>query len=178
MKKNKIIIGLVALFIGLTAGLFFGVFYGQSKEKDLNTQKEKEILREVFSGLMVSSLSGKIVGVSSGEKFLEVEVAGVLGVNLPKGYQNKKVVIAENTKVFLRENNSLEVFNKKVEDYRSETEKAKNLMAVIPPPPYSEKEIRVDDLRVGDSVSFDFILEENKSILDNEFKALRINISR
>jgi len=49
---------------------------------------------------------------------------------------------------------------------------------MTPPLPYVEKEIKIDDLMVGDAISFNFLQDENISILSAQFAAVQINVHR
>jgi len=44
--------------------------------------------------------------------------------------------------------------------------------------PYIEKEIKIDDLLVGDAIGFNFLQDENISILSAQFIAVQINVNR
>ncbi|MDP3052355.1 MAG: hypothetical protein Q8N22_00110 [bacterium] len=172
-KKNVLIYAAAAVLVAVSIGLFIGYYLGAALEKNKAGEfQEEAMLKEVFSSaLFVNNLSGKILEISSDKKFLIVEVPGVYGVNLPKNYQEKRILIDENTKIVLRETKDLAVFEKEMNELKKKGE-------ITPPFPYVEKEIKVDDLTIGDAISFNFPLDENISILSAQFTAVQINVNR
>jgi len=165
-SKNILIYILIAI-IALGGGYYLGV----SIEKNKAKQAREAMLKEVFSGVFsVGNLSGKISEISPDKKSFILEVPGIFGVNLPQDYQKKKIFIAENTKITLRENKIMEDFRKEV----AANKKEGNM--ILPPLPYTEKEIKIDDLKIGDDVNVGLQLQGNQSILDNQFTALQIYV--
>ena len=170
-KKNVLIYAVVAVLIGLLAGYYFGVSWEKSKVEKSREATLETALKEIFGGILVNNLSGKISDISPEKKFLTVEVPGVYDVNLPKNYQEKRVLIDENTKIVLRTNKDAAVFEEEMNELKKKEE-------MTPPLPYVEKEIKIDDLLVGDAISFNFLQDENINILSAQFAAAQINVNR
>jgi len=167
-KKIVLIYAAIAVLIGLAGGYYLGA----SLEKSRVEKSREAMLREIFGNvLFANNLSGKILEIASDKKSLTVEVPGVYGVNLPKNYQEKRVLIDENTKIVLRTNKDAAVFEKEMNELKKKGE-------MTPPLPYIEKEIKIDDLLVGDAISFNFLQDENISILSAQFAAVQINVNR
>ena len=151
-KKGALIYAAIAVLAAVLIGLLGGYYLGASLEKSRVEKSRETMLREVFGNvLFANNLSGKILEIASDKKSLTVEVSRVYGVNLPKDYQKKRILIDENTKIVLRTNKDAAVF---------------------------EKEITAGDLRVGDIISFNFLQEENVNILSAQFAAAQINVNR
>ncbi len=164
-----IIIAVIAGLLGMLAGYYF---LGIGLEKVGIQSSCQSALKEVFNNTsLINNLYGKIIGISSDKKSLAVEVAGVYGVNLPKNYQEKKVLIDENTKIVL-------MTKKTAEDFEKELAELKIKGNTIPPSPYAEKEIKIDDLITGDQISFNFMPAENSDVLSSQFIAAQINVYR
>ena len=167
-KKIVLIYAAIAVLIGLAGGYYLGA----SLEKSRVEKSRETMLREVFGNvLFANNLSGKILEIASDKKSLTVEVPGVYGVNLPKNYQEKRVLIDENTKIVLRTNKDAAVFEKEMNELKKKGE-------MTPLLPYIEKEIKIDDLLVGDAIGFNFLQDENISILSAQFIAVQINVNR
>lgn len=155
VKIKNILIYLVIAAIILGVGYYLGAGVEKNKAK----QASESMLKEIFSSIsFVSNLSGKISDISSDKESLIIEVPTILGVNLPKDYQKKKIVINENTKIILRETKDIAAFEKEM----------------APALPYVEKEISVNDLKVGDSVNFGLQFQEGQTILTSQFTVLQI----
>ena len=171
-KKNVLIYAAIAVLVAVLIGLAGGYYLGASLEKSRVEKSREAMLREIFGNvLFANNLSGKILEIASDKKSLTVEVPGVYGVNLPKNYQEKRVLIDENTKIVLRTNKDAAVFEKEMNELKKKGE-------MTPPLPYIEKEIKIDDLLVGDAISFNFLQDENISILSAQFAAVQINVDR
>jgi len=171
-QTNKVIIPIVIAIVIAIIALGVGYYLGASLEKSRVEKSREATLREIFGNvLFANNLSGKILEIASDKKSLTVEVPGVYGVNLPKDYQKKRILIDENTKIVLRTNKDAAVFEKEMNELKKKGE-------ITPPLPYVEKEIKIDDLMVGDAIGFNFLQDENISILSAQFAAVQINVNR
>ena len=167
-NKNVLIYAVIAAIVALGIGYYLGASLGKNKPGE----SPEAMLKEVFgSALFVNNLSGKILEISPDKKSLTVEVPGIYGVNLPKNYQEKRILIDENTKIVLRTNKDAAVFKKEMNELKKKGETA-------PPLPFVEKEIKVDDLTIGDAIGFNFHQDENINILSAQFIAVQINVNR
>ena len=171
IQSNKI--KNIFIYIAVAAVISAGGYYlGVNLEKSRVEKSRETMLREVFGNvLFANNLSGKILKIASDKKSLTVEVPGIYGVNLPKNYQEKRVLIDENTKIVLRTNKDAAVFEKEMNELKKKGE-------MTPLLPYIEKEIKIDDLLVGDAIGFNFLQDENISILSAQFIAVQINVNR
>lgn len=166
--------------LALGVGYYSGQYIGR--------QKQEQMLKEIFSSAnFVNALSGKITAIASDKSSVSVEVNSIMSVNLPKEYQNKTVLITGDTKIVLREHKSQEVLSAEIAKYQAETKGAKNTIAVSPPLPYSEKEITVGELKVGDAIDFSFSSGTGgfgpgtggtAPILNNQFTATAVAVTR
>ena len=171
-NKNKNILIFVVIAV-----LAFGVGYysGASLEKFKSKDSQETALKEIFGGILSgNNLSGTIAEISGDKKSLTVSVERILGVNLPKDYQKKRVLVNGNTKITLRENKSQEEWNKEFQEFQKKTATP----GATPPYPYTEKEITINDLKAGDSVNFTFSPDQNKTALDSQFSATQITVGR
>lgn len=166
---GAIIIFLVSVSIGFVMGYYLpGVISGKIKTED----SRQAMLKEIFgNAILANNLFGEILNVSSDKKSLTAKVSGVYGINLPKDFQEKKVLISENTKIVLRTNKAIADFDKELAELRKKGD-------MNPPLPYTEKEIAVGELKVGDKINFDFAPGENINILNAQFNAVQINVNR
>ena len=171
-KKIVLIYAAIAVLVAVLIGLAGGYYLGASLEKSRVEKSREAMLREIFGNvLFANNLSGKILEIASDKKSLTVEVSRVYCVNLPKDYQKKRILIDENTKIVLRTNKDAAVFEKEMNELKKKGE-------MTPLLPYIEKEIKIDDLLVGDAIGFNFLQDENISILSAQFIAVQINVNR
>jgi len=171
IQSNKI--KNIFIYIAVAAVISAGGYYlGVNLEKSRVEKSRETMLREVFGNvLFANNLSGKILKIASDKKSLTVEVPGIYGVNLPKNYQEKRVLIDENTKIVLKTNKDAAVFEEEMNELKKKGE-------MTPPLPYVEEEITAGDLRIGDIISFNFLQDENINILSAQFAAVQINVNR
>ncbi|MBI4919752.1 hypothetical protein HY838_00390 [Candidatus Azambacteria bacterium] len=177
-KIKNILIYIVIAAVALAMGYYFGSIVGKNKIAQESCQT---MLKEVFSGVdFANNLSGNILEISSDQKSLIIDVPRVLSVNLPKEYRQKKVLLSDNAKIFLIEKKELAVFDKEMKEFLEKQKSIKNISGLFPPVPSTEKEIKVGDLKIGDSVnvSFSFGPGASANPLDAQFTAVRINIYR
>jgi hypothetical protein len=148
---------IAALVLVAAVALGIGYYAGQYSGQELGRQRQERMLKEIFNGAnFANALSGKITAVASDKKSLVIEVGSITGVNLPGDYRNKTVLITGDTKIVLRERKSQEVLSAEIAKYQADVKGAKNSTKFTPPAPYSEKEITVGELKVGDVVDFSF----------------------
>lgn len=177
-NKNVLLYAIAAFLIALAAGYYFGSIIGKNK---IAKELCRTTLKEMFNGVaFANNLSGKILEISSDKKSLIVDVPSVLSVNLPEEYRQKKVQLSENVKIFLIEKKEPAVFDREIKEFLEKQKNAKNISGLIPPAPSTEKEIKADDLKIGDIVNFNISSNSgaNANPLDNQFTTIRVNISR
>lgn len=172
-QTQKIAVPILIVAVALVGiGYYSGQYVG--------TQRQEQMLEEIFGNVVLAgNLSGKIAAIASDKSSVSVEVDGITGVGLPQEYRNKTVLITGDTKIVLMKNKSPEAWNEDVATYQVETTKVKGSTTFAPPPsPYSEKEITVGDLQVGDSVNFGFNPADGASVLDSRFTATTVSVIR
>lgn len=176
---QKIAVPLLVGVLALGAGYYAG--------RQIGRQEQVRVLKEIFSGGIFTNgvnLFGEVTAISPDKSSLTVKVANVMGATLPKEYQNKTVLITGDTKIVLRENKTPEVLSEEMKKYQASIASInkgdKNAVAVAPPSPYSEKEITVGEMKVGDSIQFSSKSEtgEGANVLDNQFIAIEVSITR
>lgn len=157
----------------VVAALCFGAGYAIGAHAD-RLQIQKEVLSEVFGDAIHSNtLSGRITDVAKNKGTFTVEISSLYGVNIPAAYRKKVVHINGATVMSARRNKGPEVFNREVEAFRQQQDNQ-----LGPPLPYVEGKITLDDLRAGYQATFMFAPHEGLSILDNEFTATHIDVTR
>jgi hypothetical protein len=162
-----VLIAVIALGVGYYAG----------------RQNQDQTLKEIFSsGIFANgaNLFGEITAIAPDKSSLSVKVSTAMSATLPKEYQNKTVLITGDTKIVLRENKTPEVLSEEMKKYDAAIKKTKNTTASAPPLPYIEKEIAVDELKIGDAVDFSFKSEisGNATLLNHQFTALTVTVIR
>jgi len=163
-KKNILIYVILAVLIGLSLGYYCGVNKAE--------EPREAMLQEIFgNALFANNLSGEILEIASDKKSLTIEVSGIYGVNLPKDYQKKQILINEDTKIVLRAKKDTVIFEKETSELQEKGEMAMPL-------PYIEKEIKAGALIIGDTLSFNFLQNKDTNILSTQFVAIQINVSR
>lgn len=173
---QKIAVSVLIAVLALGAGYYAG--------QDVGRQRQEQMLKEIFGGGIFANganLFGTVTAISHDESSLSVEVRTVTGINLPKEYQSKTVLITGDTKIVMMEHKTLEVFNEEMKKYQDAVKKAKgDAVAITPPSPYSEKVLTIDELKVGDSVNFSSKSETGVSanVLDNRFTAIEVFVTR
>lgn len=173
---QKVAVPVLIAVLALGAGYYAG--------HDVGRQRQEQMLKEIFSGGIFANganLFGAVTAISPDESSLSVEVRTVMGINLPKEYQNKTVLITGDTKIVLREHKGQEVLDEEMQKYQDAVKKAKgDAVAITPPSPYSEKVLTIDELKVGDSIQFSSKSETGVSanVLDNRFTAVEVSVTR
>lgn len=176
---QKIAVSLLVAVLALGAGYYAG--------RQVGRQEQVRALKEIFSGGIFANginLFGEITAISTDNKSLSAKVSTVAGATLPKEYQNKTVLITGDTKIVLRENKTPEVLSEEMKKYQASIASInkgdKNAVAVAPPSPYSEKEITVGEMKVGDTIHFSSKSEtgEGANVLDNQFIAIEVSVTR
>jgi hypothetical protein len=170
---QKITTPLLIVVVSLGIGYYAGQEFGR--------QKREQMLTEIFdNAVFANNLYGIITAIAPDKKSLSVEVGGVSGINFPNDYRSKTVLVAKDTKIVLREHKNQEVLDEEIAKYQSDAEGAKNPATFTPPLPYMEKDISVDDLKVGDRIDFNFSLDTDggAALLNNQFVAIEVAITR
>ncbi|MDI6717964.1 MAG: hypothetical protein QMD86_02920 [Patescibacteria group bacterium] len=169
LNSGIYILAAVLILCAAVGGFYFG------KKSSVTEQKtQDQIVREIFSGMpFTNNLFGIIKEINISGKYITLEAKGLAGLNLPQEYRNKKIIVNQDTKIRFLENKDPEVFKKEMEKQaKSKTDNSKENLN--PASPFIEKEISLNDLKVGDQIS---VITDNKqgaSILDNEFTAVQI----
>lgn len=177
---QKIVVPVLVAVLALGIGYYAGQYVGR--------QKQERMLKEIFgSANFANALSGKITAIAPDKRSVSVEVGSIMSVNLPKEYQNKTVLITGDTKIILREHKSQEVLSAEMKKYQADVKGAKNSTTFTPPAPYSEKEITIGELKVGDAVDFSFKSATGEfspgtggtaTLLNSQFTALTVAVTR
>ena len=162
--SNTIVYIAIAIII-----FFLGYFVNSLQSKATQDQAIKEIFSNIMFG---SSLSGKITSISPNS--IIVEVPGVMGVNLPKAYQTKTLLVDSNTKIILTKQKTIEEFNKDLNEAKSKG----SAMGFTPPAPFTQQDITINDLKPNTQISFSIDQSQNKGILDSEYKVVEIKINQ
>jgi len=167
IKSNKQNI-LIYIALAVVVSLFFGYYLGVNR-----TKESREVMfQEVFGDTLFSNnLSGQVLEIVSDKKSLVVEVSGIHGVNLPKEYQKKQILVDSNTKIVLRTKKDVSTLEKEILELKGKE-------GMIMPVSYVEKEIEINDLVVGDDVNFNFVQDKDNNILNTQFVAIQINVIR
>lgn len=150
-KKNLVPITAI---LALIAGYFIGFSIEKNNVKNIEARLTGEIFSNVFP---VNNITGKIIAINSDKNILFVKVDNIYGVNIPKNYQEKQILIDSQTKIILRQNKDVVAINKEL----------------------IEKKISTDELKVGDVINFSPLRQQqNENILSPLFVAVQINVSR
>lgn len=131
------------------------------------------LLQEVFADISPALFSGKIVSIDLTKRQLTVIVEGVQGVMLPKIYQQKQFTIRPDAKISARRTRSNEEFAQEFARLKSA-----NNGPVEPPLPYTEQEIKAEELRIGEMVRVAVDSAAKQTVLDGAFAAIQINVNR
>ncbi len=160
-------------------GYLAGKIYGQNQELLLAQQQQNQLIEEIFGNMAASSLIGRVTKINIAEKSINVIVPSIMGVNIPKIYQNKNLLIKDGVAITLKENKTAEAFNKELAEYQAKARKTRGMMSVSPPLPFSEKGITINDLKTGDNITFTFNNPAGKSaILLSEITPTQISVQR
>lgn len=174
-KIKDILIYIIIAAVAFVGGYYFGAAVAEDRAAELRRIAVKEIFGSVP---FTRAISGKILEISSDKKSLVIEAFSVFGVNFPSEYRRKNVLITPETKFTRREPKDPSVFIKEVEEFAKKQKITKDVLSLSRPLPFIEKEIKIDDLRIGDNVDLIFASEEGKSFLDNELTAVQIDVER
>ncbi len=148
-RKKTAIFAVLLVFL---TGCLIGNFIAKIQSQNLEDKLAAEIFSNVFP---LNSVVGEITAINSSKNILNAEVDSIYGVNIPKNYREKQLLIDSQTKIILREN------------------KGGATVAL------AAKEISVDELKVGDIISFTISQQQgNKNILNLSFIADQINVNR
>lgn len=164
-----------AVIIGVVAGFYFGK--SGSVSIPISGKNVDQTIKEIFSNVPFNNnFSGVIKEISKSGNYFTVDVVSLSGLNLPEAYKNKKINIIDGTKIILLEQKDEETFRKEM-DAQSKA-MLKNPAGFIPVSPFIEKEISFSDLKVGDNAGIFLVFKEGASVLDKEFSATQISVSR
>ena len=171
--KWMLLIAVVVVIIVAMGGYYLGNSAGSKNQIALDKAIQDQAIKEIFSNIMFgSSLSGKITSISP--NLIIVEVPGVMGVNLPKAYQTKTLLVDSNTKIILTKQKTIEEFNKDLNEAKSKG----SAMGFTPPAPFTQQDITINDLKPNTQISFSIDQSQNKGILDSEYKVVEIKINQ
>lgn len=172
--KNKNLLLISAAVAVIIVVVLITVYVMKSKEKADIQSVQEQTTKEIFSDLMLSAnLFGEIKSIAPDKKSIVVEVPSVLSISVPEAYRLKTVAITEETKIISKTSKTQEQFSKELADARAQSEG----VFFVPPPPFNEKELTIDDLNVGDKISFTFSPEEEVNILVSQFIANQISVN-
>jgi len=172
--KGMLLVIIIIVAIVAVGGYYLGNSTGSIKQLALDKSTQDQAIKEIFSNIMFGgSLSGKITSISPNS--IIVEVPGVMGVNLPKAYQTKTLLVDSNTRVILVKQKTTEEFNKEL--LAAQAKSKKDPMGFTPPAPFSQQDITINDLKPDAQISFSIDQSQNKGILDSEYKAVQITIT-
>lgn len=153
-RKKTVIFAVCLVFL---AGYFIGTTIAKIQIQNLEDKLAAEIFSNVFP---LNSITGEITAINSNKNILTAEIDSIYGVNIPQNYKEKQLLVDSRTKIILRE---------------SKEGSAQGPSATA----FTAKEISVDELKVGDIISFTIAQQqENKNILSPSFITGQINISR
>ena len=181
--KSTIIkkVALLIVIIILMAGAFFvGEYYGKAKDQAANKIARDNIVKEIFgdaSMLATNSLSGKITSIAPDGKSIIVEVSSVFNVNLPNEYQQKNVLVNGDTKIVLLTQKDPQTLAEEMKEFQAQIKPGKPI-TTPPPSPTIQTEIKISDLKAGDNVNFSFAPDPNVNILNSQFTATNISVSK
>ncbi|MDP3794989.1 MAG: hypothetical protein Q8R13_03610 [bacterium] len=146
---------------------------GYSLGKRAQTAASEGLLNEVFADIRPGLFSGKIAEISPDKKQLTVTVEGVGGVRLPNIYQQKQFTISPDTKILARQAKDTKTFEQEFELL-----KARSTGPIPPPLPYTEREIGISELRLGETVTVLVAPAAGETVLDGAFVAAQVNVQR
>lgn len=186
----KILIITAGLFVLLSAAFYAGYALvpegsipvlgtggcGKSYQDGWNAAQEKleqsGILRpepaEIFS------LSGTITNISGNTISIKADPVVVNPLAEPAP-ESRKIVITPNTKIIKQSPRSPEELNAEQEKYRSEiTNLEPDAAPPTPPSPFTEEELEITDLKVGDNIS---VTSEENIKSSSQFEAIEIRLT-
>lgn len=171
-SKASSVVAIGLAVVGLIVG-FAGGYYvapqGNTNQIQVNTGEEvQKAIQEIFGGIQVNSLAGKVIEVAPSG--IIVEVPSIYGVPLPKSYQRKEVTAGITTKIVMRVNKDTITFNKELT-----AAKAVKGKPFVPPLPYTETQIAITGVPVGETVN---ITTQPINILSQKFEALQIIVRK
>ena len=170
---KKALIVLLILIIGIAVGFAGGRYYksksSSSKIADSGCEAKLEKAKTMFPSMLeMKSVSGKIKEIKEKTVILEA-----IGINpLEDSPATREITVGENTKIVKSESKDQTAFQKEMEEYQKtisiQTDKPQT-----PPIPFSEKEVSLADLKVGDQV----LIEASENIKDKtSFEAVKITL--
>lgn len=170
---KKTITILLVLIIGIAVGFVGGRYYksksSSNKIADSGCEAKLEKAKTMFPSMLeMKSVSGKIKEIK--EKTIVLEAIGINPLeDLPV---TREITIGENTKIVKSESKDQAAFQKEMEEYQkiisTQTDKPQS-----PPIPFSEKEVSLVDLKIGDQV----LIEASENIKDKtSFEAVKITL--
>ena len=150
IKTKHYLFVAIALVVGLLLGYGLGASQGR-KSASAEFQERIEQAKKFFPGVEdIRFLSGVIKEI--GNSRITIEITSFLNP-FEDWLMMREVIIISKTKIVKQELKDQEVFQKETEAYQ----KAANFS--IPPSPFSEHPVSLNDLNVGDRVSVE--AEEN-----------------
>lgn len=179
-QNNKNLMHFAGIILAAAVALAAGYYFGAEAEKTKAATSRAALVKEIFGPVLsIGNVFGKIIEIAPDKKSFVMEVPNVFQVNLPAEYSKKHIAIVSETALALFERKDHGTFTKEMEEFRKKQGVAKNgLLVDNSPVPYIEKEISSGDLKVGDEASVLFAPESGKNLLDNEFTAVHITVSR
>lgn len=163
----------VRLFAAPLAIAAVGIAAGYGIGRSTQTASGEALLKEVFSEIRPVSFSGKIMEIDTEKKRLAVTVEGMSGVKLPALYQRKRFTLNADAKILARRTKDAKTFEQEFERLKT------NNRPIEPPLPYTEQEIRIEELRVGEAVAVRVdSVGTKQTVLDSAFTAIQINVNR
>ena len=191
MEQNKTsgVLLIVLVAIVLSAGI--GYIIGQKQSKygaygtssgSLNSNDNAEVQRlqaqieqakKFFPQISdVRTVSGTIKSING--NVILIESDNTIQNPFEKSIKSRSITVNGNTKITKLENKDQATFQKELDDFQSKmkTQKADGTPQLIQPPaPFIEKQLSLDDLKVGDKITAD--ASENIKEKDS-FEATRI----
>ncbi|MCX6786522.1 MAG: hypothetical protein NTU85_01730 [Candidatus Kaiserbacteria bacterium] len=161
---------LLVLIIGITIG-FAGGKYINIKVADSSCEAKLAKAKAMFpSAQDVRGVSGKISGINGNTVTIAVNETSPFD-DSPTA---REVVVGENTKIVKMDFKDQTVFKQELEEYQkitsAQTDKTK---IPTPPIPFTEKEISLSDLKVGDQIT----VEAGENIkTETKFTATKITL--
>ena len=151
-------------------GYFAGSYMNRPKQSSAGSSDTSTIVKEIFANvLFTDTLSGHISAINGNT--LTVKTPGIYGLNFPVEYQTKQVLVDDAMKINLKQ-------AKTPDEFAKELQQARSSKTFTPPLPYSESNMAVSDLKVGDNINFTFTPDQNLGILNNQFTAVSISVTR